>query len=163
MKKGAQTVHDVRLSSHFKRDNGTLVIVGIDQTSRCNMFELTIGYTEFMDMLSSLGERPAHMQMFNGPIGYQHEHKRVSITFLDKTLRRSAVAEKELPAHEEAIDRTLAPYEVDGWRASRGGSADFYNRHRRVWHDKQKTGTSVYEVSFHRYVHPTTGAVWGPE
>lgn len=157
-RKSGPTQHSVRVNASIRRPDlegqlGQVEFELIDEVSRCYLGILTMSYDTFLNALSSLGEQPATVVLYHGPIGYVAEHKQEQVTFTERSLNRYADSTTGQQANSSSIERALAPYERGGWRCIRGSGADYHNHHRRVQ-------GSTFCVSFTRYVHPVTGEVW---
>lgn len=132
-----------------------------DDASHCQLIEVEMDMTHFAEALMNLSHRPCLIEANDGPhIGMLSENKTElvpipkDIYFPFTSLHgRSKDYEKKERASNARMDEVLAPFEIDGWRASRGESADYRNMHRHV---RSENGIGYFNIGFRRYVDPVT-------
>lgn len=124
----------ISLSRTHGGGHGALIHISIiDQISRTEFFDGFMSVEDFGNMITGLGFRPIEFEFRPDRVGMRPENK-VEIVDRPKSY--------DSKTKQNEIDKALAPFEVDGWRADR---SDLTNHHRRVGNDKVR-------VRFFRHV-----------
>lgn len=132
------------ISGYHGSDGDGVMIDLKDETSGCQIVRVSCTYEEFAKMVTGHGTKVQAEVYTDLPFGYKAEVKKEQIEF------------PNLPSNHKlrlnAARKVIAEYEVDGWR---GNAEDVLNRHQCMMH----TGShrDVWEITFHRHVHPETG------
>lgn len=114
-----------------RNSSGEIKIYLIDESSRCEIVDLTISPHDFAEAITGMSHRPCEIEWRIANLGKKHEHKTEDVPC-------EWLTGKE---REEFKNKALAPFEVDGWKADRSCLGNH--------HCRTKDG---YRVSFHRYV-----------
>lgn len=123
-----------------------------DDASHCQLIEVEMDMTHFAEALMNLSHRPCLVEVNDSPhIGMLSENKTElipipkDIDFPFTSLHgRSKDYEKKERASNARMDEVLAPFEIDGWRASRGESADLSQ------HASSRSLRKRYRIFHHR-------------
>lgn len=105
----------------------------VDESSRVQFVDVQVDIKTFMDVLTGLARQPCEFEL-----------RQSELVGMIKEYKSLLVPKPEWNASEEDIDEILAPFEVDGWTATRENIENHHNYR----------GDKV-QVSFHRFVEPT--------
>jgi hypothetical protein len=135
----------------------TIVIELTDGMSRTRMLEVQMQMLDFARAVTGVGEMPCEFRLGNTELaGWTRDVKHEQVTIEYGTFEPTSAQ----------VDEALAPFEVDGWKASHRWGDDMGNHHRMVFKPGdgyRMAAVSIrretYRVVFVRFLPPRPGSV----